>query len=139
MRHDDRADEPGAHAPARRPAELLCPRPRLELNPARARKILAEKMRGAGLDRLPVLDHRFDAERLDRARKPFALGFFAAEDRDREMIAHERFVDTRASSSSPRAPRLRFRGRYVLPAREIPWFAERGEAAFPSGRRSPID
>ena len=93
VRHDDRADEARAHAPARRPAKLLRARARLKLDPARARKILAEKMRGAGLDRLPVLDHRFDAERLHRAGKAFALGFLAAENRDREMIAHELFVN----------------------------------------------
>ena len=42
---------------------------RLELDPARARKILPEEMRRAGLDRLAVLHHRFDAERLHRARE----------------------------------------------------------------------
>ncbi len=50
-------------------------------------------MRRAGLDRLPVLHHRFDAEGLDRAGKSFALRFLPAEDRDRAMIAHEGLVD----------------------------------------------
>src|ERR1700730_84499 len=49
-------------------------------------------MRSARLDRLPVLDHRFDAERLDGARKPLAFGFLATENRNREMIAHESFI-----------------------------------------------
>src|SRR5204863_6481562 len=58
-----------------------------------SRKILAEKMRSARLDRLPVLNHRFDTECLDGARKTLALGFLATEHRDCEMIAHESFID----------------------------------------------
>ena len=77
VRHDERADHARAHAPARRPAELLLAVACLELDPARARKILPEKMRRAGLDRLPVLHHGFDAEGLDRAGKSFALRFLA--------------------------------------------------------------
>src|SRR5205807_3719323 len=94
MHHDEGADEPGGHPPTGRPPELLCAGARLILDPARARKILPEKMRGATLDRLSVLRHRFDAERLDGAGKTFALGFLAAENRDGEMIAHELFVNT---------------------------------------------
>ena len=49
-------------------------------------------MRSACLDRLPVLNHRFDTERLDCARKALALGFLAAENRNRQMITHESFI-----------------------------------------------
>src|SRR5438105_14408346 len=50
-------------------------------------------MRSAGLDCLPVLSHRLDAKRLDCARKPLALGFLPADNRNRKMIAHEGFID----------------------------------------------
>ena len=69
MRHHHRADHARGHAPARRPAKFLFAFAALELNPARARKILPEKMRSAGLDRLSVLHHRFDRQRLHGAGK----------------------------------------------------------------------
>ena len=76
MRHDDRADHARAHAPARRPAKFLFAFAILELNPARTRKILPEKMRSAGLDRLSVLHHRFDriasAPRREIFRSPIS-------------------------------------------------------------------
>src|SRR5205807_9656144 len=93
MHHDEGADEPGGHPPTGRPPELLCAGARLILDPARARKILPEEMRGPALDRLSVLRHRFDAERLDGAGEAFALGFLAAENRDGEMIAHKLFLN----------------------------------------------
>ena len=75
------------------PCSFLIPFAVLELNPACAREILAKKMRRARLDRSPVLRHRFDRQCLDRAGKTFALGFFAAVNRNGEVIAHERFVN----------------------------------------------
>ena len=43
----------------------------LELDVAGLREILAEVVRGAGLEGLPVLHHRFDAERVDGAGEAF--------------------------------------------------------------------
>src|SRR5207249_3567895 len=82
VRHHQRAEETRAHAPAGRPPEFLFAFAVLKLNPARTRKILAKKMRGTGLDRLSVLYHRFNRQGLHRARKTFALRFFAAENRN---------------------------------------------------------
>ena len=69
VRHDQRADQARAHAPARRPAKFLLAVARLKLNSARARKVLPEEMRRAGLDRFSILHHRFDAKCLHRARE----------------------------------------------------------------------
>ena len=65
----------------------------LELNARRLRKILPKKMRGAGLDGLSILSHRFDAKRLEGARKALAFGLLAADHGDRQKIAREGFVD----------------------------------------------
>ena len=93
VHHDHRADHPRAHAPTRRPAEFLFAFARLELNPARARKILSEKMRSAGLDRFAVLHHRFDRQASAPRRETFALRFLAGVNRNGEMIAHKGFVN----------------------------------------------
>jgi hypothetical protein len=50
-------------------------------------------MRSAGLNGLSILHHRLDAKRLHCAGKSFALRLLAGEDRDRQMLAHEGFVD----------------------------------------------
>ena len=92
MHHHDRADQARAHSPTRRPAKFLFAFAVLKLDPAGARKILSKKMRGAGLDGFPVLHHRFDRQCLHRAGKTFALGFFADENWNGQMIAHKTFV-----------------------------------------------
>ena len=43
-------------------------------------------MRGAGLEGLAVLHHRFDAERVDGAREAFAFGLAALDDRHRHVV-----------------------------------------------------
>ena len=92
MHHDQRANQPCRHSPTRSPAKFLLAFAVLKLDATGARKVLAEKMRRTGLDRLPVLHHRFDRQRLHRAGETLALGFFPGENRDREMLAHEPFV-----------------------------------------------
>ena len=62
VHHDHGSDNARAHAPTSGPTEFLFAIACLELNPARARKILPEKMRRAGLDRFSILHHRFDAK-----------------------------------------------------------------------------
>ncbi len=89
VRHDERANEPGAHAPACRPGELLAPLARLEADAARLGKVLPEEVRGSRLDRLAVLHHRLDAKRPDGSRKPLALALLPAVDGDGEVLAGE--------------------------------------------------
>ena len=110
----------------------------LKLDSARARKVLPEKMRSAGLDRFAILHHRFDAKRLHRAGETFALRFLAGENRQREIIAHEGFVNVEHL--------LRLLARFgfgfvhgvaFLPE-EFRRAQERCAAAFPSGRHWPI-
>ena len=93
MRHHDCADHARGHPPTRSPAELLFAFTILKLNPTRPGEILAEEMRRARLDRFEILRHRFDRRRLHRARKFFALGFFAGKNRNGAMVAHEGFVN----------------------------------------------
>ena len=134
-----RADEPRRHSPARRPAEFLFAFAVLKLDAACSREILAEKMRRASLDRLPVLHHRFDRKRLHRAGKFFAFRFFTGEHRDREVLADKALVNARGLTWILPEPPPRSHGRCVLPAREIRSCAKTDAAAFPSGQRSPID
>ena len=63
------------------------------LDAARLGEVLPEEVRGAGLDRLAILHHRLDAERLHRAREALAFALLAGEDRQREAVARERLVD----------------------------------------------
>ena len=93
MGHHDCADHARCHPPTRCPTELLFSLPILKLDSAGFGKVLAKEMRGASLDRFPVLGHRFDRRRLDSARKFFALGFFAGKNRDGAIIAHKSFID----------------------------------------------
>src|SRR6202023_798175 len=93
MRHDQRADHARAHSPARGPAELLLTFAILETNIARAREILTQEMRRAGLNCFSILHHRLDRERLDGAREPLTFRFFTTVNGNGEMIANERFVD----------------------------------------------
>ena len=92
VRHDDGADEPRAYAPGRGPRILVLVLARDELDLARLRKILPEKVRRAGLDRLPILHHRLDAQRLDRAGETLARAFFTCENRQRQPVAREGLI-----------------------------------------------
>ena len=128
VRHHKRADEARAHTPAGSPPEFLFAFSVLKLNSARTRKILAEKMRGTGLDRFAVLHHCFNRQGLHRARKTLALRFFAAENRNREMIAHETLINFE------HLPRLGSRFRFSL-VNGMPFlpekFARAQEQAWP--------
>src|SRR6266550_4555333 len=92
MRHDDSSNHARRHSPARRPAKFLFAFAVLKLNAARAREVLPEKMRSAGLDRLAVLHDRFDRHRLHRAWKFFALRFFPRKNGNGAMIKKDRKV-----------------------------------------------
>ena len=93
MRHDERADHPRGHSPARRPRVFELALARLKLNPARLREVLPEEMRGARLDGFSILDHRLDAKRLHRAGKALAFGLLAGNHRNRQIVAREGLVD----------------------------------------------
>src|SRR5205807_5707027 len=75
-----------------RPTKVLLAFAVLKLNPARARKILPEKMGRARLNRLSVLDHRLKGQRLNGPGKFLAFRFRASEDGDREMILDESLI-----------------------------------------------
>ena len=93
MHHHRCADQSGRHSPTRCPTKFLLSFAILKLDPACPRKILAEKMGCASLDRFSVLDHRFKRQRLHRTRKFLALRFFSDENREREMFANETLVN----------------------------------------------
>ena len=62
VRHDQAADQARRDAPARGPGVLLLAVLIEELDVERLGEVLAEEVAGAGLQRLAVLHHRFDAE-----------------------------------------------------------------------------
>ena len=78
MRHDYRADEPRGNAPARLISILVRAVLIQKLHVERAREIIAEIMRRAGLQALAVLHHRFHAVRGDRARELFLFRLLSA-------------------------------------------------------------
>src|SRR3546814_15688515 len=55
----------------------------------RSREIGAEEVRGARLERLAVLHHRFDRPGFDRAGETFMLGLLARDHGHREAILRE--------------------------------------------------
>ena len=89
VRHDHAADEAGGHAPRGRVRVLLGTLLVLELDVAGLGEVLAEVVRGAGLEGLAILHHRFDAERVDGAGETFALGLTALDDRHRHVVLGE--------------------------------------------------
>ena len=91
--HDRATDQPGAHAPAGRPAEFAVAFVVLELDLLGLGKVLPEEVTGAGLQRFAILHHRFDAPSLDRAGEAFAFGLLATDHRHREPVLREVGVD----------------------------------------------
>ncbi len=98
MHHDERSNQPSGHSPACRPAKFLFPLAVLKLNSAGAREVLAEEMRRSGLDRLSVLHHCFKRQCFHGARKLFAFGFRAGENRNRKMVADKSFIQIQNQS-----------------------------------------
>ena len=91
--HQQRADQPRRHAPARRPSVLVAAVAVEELDVARAREVLAQEVARAGLQRLAVLHHRLDRERAVGAGETLALGLLALDDGNRHPVFSERRVD----------------------------------------------
>src|SRR5271165_3777353 len=89
VRHDDCADQASACAPAGRPDVFLIAVSRNKFNVGCLCKILAEKMRSAGLNRFAILHNCFDAESLNGAGKPFACRLFSVINGQREVVASE--------------------------------------------------
>ena len=75
MAHDHSADEASGDTPGSGPAQLLLAVLVLKLDAASLREVLSEKVRGAGLQRLPILHHGFDAEGGFGSGKTFVFGF----------------------------------------------------------------
>ena len=93
VHHDEGANQSCGCAPACRPDMFLRPAARDVFDAGRLRKILAEEMGGSGLYRFAILHHRFDAEGLNGARKPFTFCLFSVINRQRKMVASECSVD----------------------------------------------
>src|SRR5204863_9463577 len=98
MRHDHGSDHSGAHPPTGSPAKLFLTFPVLEVNVAGPREVLTEKMRCPGLDRLPILNHRFNRERLHGTGESFAFRVFSGVNRDCAMIPNEGLVNVQHSA-----------------------------------------
>ena len=115
-----------------------CPFSILELDLLGLRKVLAEEVRRAGLQRFAILHHRFDAVGADRAGESLAGGLLTFDDRHRHVVLGEVGVDVE------HLPRLfarlgsRWHGRCALPATGTRSCAGTSASAVPSGRRWPI-
>ena len=92
VRHDERADEPGANTPTGRPRIFLAAGATGEVDVRRFGEVLPEEVTGAGLDGFAILDHGFDAQRLLRAREALALALLAFDDGNGEVVAHEGLI-----------------------------------------------
>mmetsp|Transcript_38672 Transcript_38672/g.93892 ORF Transcript_38672/g.93892 Transcript_38672/m.93892 type:complete len:408 (+) Transcript_38672:174-1397(+) len=87
VRHHQRADQPCAHAPRRRPHQLLLVLLRLELHVERLGEVLPQEVRGAGLQRPAVLHERLDRERLLRPCEALRRRLHALDDGHGEQLA----------------------------------------------------
>ena len=89
MGHDHRADQARGDAPRGGPAVLQRLVAALELDLEGLGEILAEVVRGAGLQRAAVAHQRFDRIGLRRAGKLLALALLAVDHRHRQhLLAH---------------------------------------------------
>src|SRR5437762_13918774 len=75
VRHDEAADEPRGRAPAGRPRMIELALLVLKLDVERLREILPEEMARARLQRLAVLHHRLDTQRMNRPGKLLPVTF----------------------------------------------------------------
>ena len=123
----------------RRPGVLLPPFWSRNLISLALAKFWPRKWRRAGLQRLAVLHHRFDAyvrtapgKRSPAVFSPLITGIAIA-------LLGERRRRRRASAASLRPPPPRWRARCGLPARGTRSCAGTGACAAPSARRWPID
>ena len=82
-----------ADAPACRPGELLLVLHALEGDVERLGEVLPQEVAGAGLERLAVLHHRLDAERVDRAGELLPLGLGPDQHGHRHELLGESLVD----------------------------------------------
>ena len=87
--HDQRADQPRAHAPARGPHELFSTLAGLVLHFEGLGEVLTQVVARARLQRLVVLHHAFDGERLHRAGETLAGRLGAAHHRHRQNVFGE--------------------------------------------------
>mmetsp|Transcript_9139 Transcript_9139/g.26676 ORF Transcript_9139/g.26676 Transcript_9139/m.26676 type:complete len:420 (+) Transcript_9139:648-1907(+) len=88
VRHDERADEPRAHAPARRPNHLALALLVLELHIEGLGEILAKEVRGATLQCPAILHERLDGVRLHGAGEALRRALGARRERHGEQVLH---------------------------------------------------
>ena len=91
--HDERADQPGAYAPARRVRVRLLLVPAEELDLERLGEVLAQIVAGAALQRLAVLHQRLDAVGDDRPGELLGVGLLPLDHRDGQHVLREVGVD----------------------------------------------
>jgi hypothetical protein len=93
VRHDQAAHHPRRRAPRRGPCGLSLALGVQELDLEHARKVLAELVARAHLERLAVAHHRFARQRILRAGKSLLCSLQADDNGDREHLHHEVLVD----------------------------------------------
>ena len=102
------------------------------------REILAEEMAGARLQRLAILHHRLDGERLLGARKALARGLLALDDRHREPVFREPGIDVEhAQRFLDRLVACRVRRVALLP-KELRGAQEQPRPHFPADDVRPL-
>jgi hypothetical protein len=90
--HDQRAHEPGGHAPRRIPDVVELARRGLEGDLEGTGEILPQVVAGARLQRLVVLHQGFAAVGPEGAREALAVGLAPGDDRHRHPLLHERAI-----------------------------------------------
>ena len=103
------------------------------------RKVLAQEVRGAGLQGFAILHKRLDAVRILCTRETLALGLHALDDGHRHEILREVRVDLKHLLGFFDCLVLRGVGRVAFLPEEFGRTQEEARCASPSARCSPTD
>ena len=137
VHHDQRAEHAPRHPPRRRPGELLRLVLGLERDVVGAREVLAELVRGPGLQRLAVGHQRFDRVGVGRRRQNVRSRSSRRGRPERRRRSRQRRDRRRACAPLLRPPPARSRARCGLLATETRACARTAACAFPSAARWP--
>ena len=136
--HDHPADQPGRDAPAGGVAQRLLALAVLIADPGGLGESGAEVVRGAGLQCLAVLHHRFDRIGRGGAGKALVLRLFAREHRHRQVFFRMGAVHfERAQSLSHRVGLVGVGGMALLP-QELAGPQKHPRAHFPAHHIGPL-